>query len=124
MTMSDTAPPSFRSASVAAARTWWAPREYGWLRAYLTPLGLAGWARFVVAVGGLVIGVSALLAAIGPPDLLRHNGKLVMFALAAGGLAWTLRWMLGPWPTRAESVGLLAAADIAGSRRHASFTST
>ncbi|GAB38658.1 GGDEF domain-containing protein [Gordonia sputi] len=86
--------------------------EYEWLVSYLTSRGLLRWSRWLVAIDGATIGVTAMLAALAPPGVLWPYGNLVMVGLAVAGICWSARWLLGRWPSHLESLVLIAAADI------------
>ena len=86
--------------------------EYEWLVSYLVARGLLRWSRWLVAIDGATIGVTAMLAALAPPGVLWPYGNLVMVGLAVAGICWSARWLLGRWPSHLESLVLIAAADI------------
>ena len=86
--------------------------EYEWLVSYLVARGLLRWSRWLVAIDGATIGVTAMLAALAPPGVLWPYGNLVMAGLAVAGICWAARWLFGRWPSHLESLVLIAAADI------------
>ncbi len=86
--------------------------EYEWLVSYLVARGLLRWSRWLVAIDGATIGVTAMLAALAPPGVLWPYGNLVMAGLAVAGICWAVRWLFGRWPSHLESLVLIAAADI------------
>lgn len=93
-------------------RAWWGdPVDYRWLintlaaRSALAPLKvLIGVAGAVIAVMGAVIAGSP----VGPPG---HPGAASAIGVVSGAL-WALRWWLLPWPSKTESLLLIAFADV------------
>ncbi len=86
--------------------------EYEWLVSYLLARGMLRWSRWLVAIDGVTIGVTAMLAALAPPGVLWPYGNLVMAGLAVAGICWAARWLLARWPSHPESLVMIAAADI------------
>ena len=93
-------------------RAWWNdPVDYGWLvrtlaaRSALRPLKiLIGVAGAMIAVMGAVIAGTP----VGPPG---SPGIYSTIGVLAGTL-WALRWWLLPWPSKSESLVLMACADV------------
>ncbi|MFE6922016.1 GGDEF domain-containing protein [Nocardia sp. NPDC057663] len=93
-------------------RAWWRdPVDYRWLvgtlaaRSALAPLKiLIGSAGAVIAVMGAVIAGTP----VGPPG---DPGIASMIGVLSGML-WAARWWLLPWPTKTESLLLIACADV------------
>lgn len=103
------------SAPVSNARTlraWWKdPVDYRWLvrtlaaRSALVPLKiLVGFAGAVIAVMGAVIAGTP----VGPPG----SPGLASTVGVTSGILWAARWWLLPWPSRTESLVLIACADV------------
>ncbi|KQY32111.1 hypothetical protein ASD42_21055 [Nocardia sp. Root136] len=93
-------------------RAWWVDQaDYRWLvrtlaaRSALLPLKLLiGLAGATIAVMGAVIAGTP----VGPPG---HPGIASTIGVLSGTL-WALRWWLLPWPSRTESLVLIACADV------------
>ncbi|NKY36858.1 GGDEF domain-containing protein [Nocardia speluncae] len=93
-------------------RAWWNdPVDYSWLvrtlaaRSALRPLKiLIGVAGAMIAVMGAVIAGTP----VGPPG---SPGIYSTVGVLAGTL-WALRWWLLPWPSKNESLVLMACADV------------
>ncbi|MDO3646854.1 GGDEF domain-containing protein [Nocardia mangyaensis] len=93
-------------------RAWWKdPVDYQWLvrtlaaRSALVPLKvLIGFAGAAIAVMGAVIAGTP----VGPPG---HPGVASTIGVVSGTL-WALRWWLLPWPSKTESLVLIACADV------------
>lgn len=96
-----------------AFRVWWsAPVDHRAQVEYFAVRGLLG-------VVQLLIGTCCLLLALVPATLLfSPTGpqtpvtRAVSLAFNATALAWTLRWWLGPWPSRRWSIGFIIYADL------------
>ncbi|MEV6658163.1 GGDEF domain-containing protein [Nocardia fluminea] len=93
-------------------RAWWQdPVDYRWLvrtlaaRSALVPLKiLIGVAGAGIAVMGAVIAGTP----VGPPG---HPGIASTVGVLSGTL-WAARWWLLPWPSKTESLVLIACADV------------
>ncbi|MGF0316335.1 diguanylate cyclase domain-containing protein [Nocardia fluminea] len=93
-------------------RAWWQdPVDYRWLvrtlaaRSALVPLKiLIGVAGAGIAVMGAVIAGTP----VGPPG---HPGIASTIGVLSGAL-WAARWWLLPWPSKTESLVLIACADV------------
>ncbi|MFE5476259.1 MULTISPECIES: GGDEF domain-containing protein [unclassified Nocardia] len=93
-------------------RDWWHdPVDYRWLvrtlaaRSALVPLKiLIGLAGAAIAVMGAVIAGTP----VGPPG---HPGLASTIGVLSGTL-WAARWWLLTWPSRTESLILIACADV------------
>ncbi|PKV82125.1 GGDEF domain-containing protein [Nocardia fluminea] len=93
-------------------RAWWQdPVDYRWLvrtlaaRSALVPLKiLIGLAGAGIAVMGAVIAGTP----VGPPG---HPGIASTVGVLSGTL-WAARWWLLPWPSKTESLVLIACADV------------
>ncbi|MEU4317437.1 GGDEF domain-containing protein [Nocardia fluminea] len=93
-------------------RAWWQdPVDYRWLvrtlaaRSALVPLKiLIGVAGAGIAVMGAVIAGTP----VGPPG---HPGIASTIGVLSGTL-WAARWWLLPWPSKTESLVLIAVADV------------
>ncbi|MFD9548558.1 GGDEF domain-containing protein [Nocardia salmonicida] len=93
-------------------RDWWVDQaDYRWLvrtlaaRSSLVPLKvLIGLAGATIAVMGAVIAGTP----VGPPG---HPGVASTIGVLSGTL-WALRWWLRPWPSKTESLVLIACADV------------
>ena len=86
--------------------------DYSWLLSYLESRGFLIWVRCAIAVGGLAISLTALLAAFAPPGVLWPHGRSVMLAMSVVALCWAARWLLWRWPSRTQSLVMMAGADI------------
>ncbi|QLY32838.1 GGDEF domain-containing protein [Nocardia huaxiensis] len=106
-------------------RSWWRdPVDYRWLVHTLAARGALTPFKIVLGVGGAVMFVIAVLtwmSPAGPHGSVGHAtpigdtaflGHVVFVVVIAGSVIWTLRWLLLPWPSRRESLFLLATADI------------
>ncbi|TCJ96453.1 GGDEF domain-containing protein [Nocardia alba] len=93
-------------------RDWWHdPVDYRWLvrtlaaKSALVPLKiLIGLAGAAIAVMGAVIAGTP----VGPPG---HPGLASTIGVLSGTL-WAARWWLRPWPSKTESLVLIACADV------------
>ncbi|MBF6327749.1 sensor domain-containing diguanylate cyclase [Nocardia transvalensis] len=94
-------------------RTWWRDQvDYHWLVETLDARGALGRFKFMLGAGGIVMLVTALLAAMAQGDVDGPVYEVQGWVEAAFAGAWTLRWWLLPWPREAESIVWIALFDI------------
>ncbi|WP_067533150.1 GGDEF domain-containing protein [Nocardia crassostreae] len=94
-------------------RTWWRdPVDYTWLVHRLEARGALGSFKIVVAAGGAVMFVIALLTWVSPAGPSGLTGQVVFGFVAAGAGLWTLYWWIAPWPSANTSLLLLGGADV------------
>ncbi|MBF6331079.1 sensor domain-containing diguanylate cyclase [Nocardia transvalensis] len=94
-------------------RSWWQGRvNYRWLVTTLALNSALGWVRAVMACGGATVSAVAL-ATVQSPELHGTVERVVAGGVAVAAALWGLRWLLLPWPRATESIGLIAAADVA-----------
>ncbi|MEV6556588.1 GGDEF domain-containing protein [Nocardia sp. NPDC051756] len=95
-------------------KAWWNdPADYNWLARALDSHAAVHWTKVIVGTGGLVLAGIAILvlsSETGPPSRI---GQALDWVIAAFALFWAVRWWWLPWPSRAESLALFAAADLA-----------
>lgn len=93
-------------------RAWWGdPVDYRWLINTLAARSALGPLKVLIGVAGAVIAVMGAVIAgspVGPPG---HPGAASAIGVVSGVL-WALRWWLLPWPSKTESLLLIAFADI------------
>ena len=96
-----------------AARQWLRQSDDRWVLDFFDYLNLIGFTKAVVAGGGVLNGVIAVLSLLGPDGVLWPGvGTTAMIAVVVLCFVWTVRWLLLPWPTRTESLMLCAIADV------------
>ncbi|OBA30890.1 MULTISPECIES: GGDEF domain-containing protein [unclassified Gordonia (in: high G+C Gram-positive bacteria)] len=96
-----------------AARQWLRQSDDRWVLDFFDYLNLIGFTKAVVAGGGVLNGVIAVLSLLGPDGVLWPGvGTTAMIAVVVLCFVWTVRWLLLHWPTRTESLMLCAIADV------------
>lgn len=96
-----------------AARQWLTQADDRWMLDFFGYLNLVDVTKVIVAGGGVLNGTIALLSLLGPEGVLwPGTGPAAMVAVIVVCLAWTVRWLAWPWPTRTESLTLCAIADV------------
>lgn len=91
--------------------SWWAAPPDRWLLDFLASRGLLVWVRRVVAAGGALLAVIAVLIMFSPTGPQHLLSRLLCAMVAVGALLWALWWWLRPWPTRAQSLWLAVLAN-------------
>ncbi|MBC7305173.1 MAG: GGDEF domain-containing protein [Nocardia sp.] len=97
---------------IETLRAWWVdPVDYRWLvrtlaaRSALVPL------KILIGIAGAAIAVMGAVIAGTPVGPVGHPGVASVVGMACGTL-WALRWWLLPWPSKTESLVLIAGADV------------
>ncbi|MEU4315542.1 GGDEF domain-containing protein [Nocardia sp. NPDC024068] len=93
-------------------RAWWNdPVDYDWLVRTLAVRSALGPLRLLIGTAGAAIAVMGAVIAgtpvgpVGSPDIASTVGVV-------SGTLWALRWWLLPWPSRTESLVLIAGVDV------------
>ncbi|MFD6392470.1 GGDEF domain-containing protein [Nocardia sp. NPDC060259] len=93
-------------------RAWWKdPVDYRWLVSTLSARSALGPLKLLIGSAGAVIAAMGAVITgtpVGPPG---DPGIASMIGVLSGAL-WAARWWLLPWPSKTESLVLIACADV------------
>ncbi|WP_189094348.1 GGDEF domain-containing protein [Nocardia jinanensis] len=93
-------------------RDWWNdPVDYRWLVRTLAARSALGPLKVLIGVAGAAIAVMGAVIAGTPVGPVGDPGIASTIGVLSGTL-WALRWWLLPWPSRTESLVLIAGADV------------
>ncbi|KIU41755.1 GGDEF domain-containing protein [Mycobacteroides immunogenum] len=94
-------------------RKWWTePVPPGWLQSYLEANGLDRSLRTLIGWYALVFAAICVVAQFSNAAPTTLFGRAVVGVCAIGSLAWALRWFVGSWASRTESMIFVAFADV------------
>ncbi|WP_405136837.1 GGDEF domain-containing protein [Nocardia sp. NBC_01388] len=94
-------------------RDWWREDvDYGWVVDAIASRSSLGVLKVAIGVCGLVAPAICVLMLLSPQAPDGPLGRAVLWLLVGAGVAWGVRWVVLPWPAEAESLVLVAIADV------------
>ncbi|WP_378738663.1 GGDEF domain-containing protein [Nocardia brasiliensis] len=94
-------------------RDWWRDGvDYRWVVDALASRSALGVVKFAIGLCGLAtpfISVLTVTSSVGPESVL---GRTVLWCIVAMAAVWVVRWWSLPWPSRVESLTLIAIGDV------------
>ncbi|WP_225729096.1 MULTISPECIES: sensor domain-containing diguanylate cyclase [unclassified Nocardia] len=94
-------------------RAWWGEGvDYRWVVGAIESRSALGVLKFAIGLCGVVTPIMSVLIAVSPAGPENSVARTTLWLLALAGLVWGLRWWVLPWPGEAESLLLIASADL------------
>lgn len=94
-------------------RDWWQDGvDYRWVVNALADRSALGVVKFAIGLCGLatpLISVLTVTSSAGPQNVL---GRTVLWCIVVAAVVWVVRWWGLPWPSRVESLTLVAIGDV------------
>ncbi|PXX60207.1 diguanylate cyclase (GGDEF)-like protein [Nocardia tenerifensis] len=94
-------------------RDWWRDGvDYRWVVNALAERSALAVVKFAIGLCGLatpLISVLIVTSSAGPQSVF---GRTVLWCIVAASVLWVVRWWGLPWPSRVESLTLLAIGDV------------